>query len=257
MLLYVVTMTNSSSNSDVKKLESFFRRHLIARLDELQRTLDVSGRTVFRVLVRMGYLSSYSHTGKYYTLRRTPSFDADGLWAHCGVLFSSHGTLRNTVVYLVAKSPAGHTYAELQGRLRLRVYDTLHDLVAARKIGRADIEQFYLYVSAEPKTAEAQIAARQRLIAEPPRPGPLPDAAVVIEVLLAVIHSSKPDVGQLRRSCGPKGKRSLWSRSKGYGPITSWVKKSPLHGDRGGKSAVGPSASGLATSDLRRSGDQG
>ena len=92
------------------------------------------------------------------------------------MLFSSHGTLRNTVVYLVNKAPAGHTHAELQDRLRLRVYDTLHDLVAAREIACADIERLYLYVSAEQKTAEAQIAARQRLNAEPPRPGPLPDA---------------------------------------------------------------------------------
>jgi hypothetical protein len=199
-------MTDSSSNSSVKKLESFFRHRLIARLDELQRTLDVSGRTVFRVLGRMGYLSSYSHAGKYYTLARTPSFDADGLWAHSGVLFSSHGTLRNTVVHLVNKAWAGHTHAELQDRLRLRVYDTLHDLVAAREIGRAEIERLYLYVSAEPKTAEAQVAARQHLIAELPRPGPLPDAAVVIEVLLAVIHSPKPDIGEVAALMRAQGK---------------------------------------------------
>jgi hypothetical protein len=199
-------MTDSYSNPNVKKLENFFRHRLIARLDELQRTLDVSGRTVFRVLARMGYLSSYSHAGKYYTLARTPSFNADGLWEHSGVLFSSHGTLRNTVVYLVNKARAGHTHPELQDRLRLRVYDTLHDLVAAGEIGRAEIEHFYLYVSAGPTAAEAQIAARQRLIAEPPPPGPLPDAAVVIEVLLAVIHSPKPDVATVAALMRAQGK---------------------------------------------------
>src|SRR4030042_5559512 len=140
----VATMTTTSSSFSVKKIDNFFRHRLIARLDELERTLDSSGRTVFRVLGKMGYLSSYSHAGKYYTLARIPSFDADGLWAHSGVLFSSHGTLRNTVVYLVKNAPAGHTHAELQGRLSLRVYDTLHDLVAGREISRADIERLYL-----------------------------------------------------------------------------------------------------------------
>jgi hypothetical protein len=199
-------MTYSSSDSNVKKLEGFFRHRLIARLDELQRTLDVSGRTVFRVLGRMGYLSSYSHAGKYYTLARIPSFDADGLWAHSGVLFSGHGTLRNTVVYLVNKAPTGHTHAELQDHLRLRVYDTLHDLVAAREIACADIEQLYVYVSGEHKTAEAQIAARRRLNAELLRPVPLPDAAVIIEVLLAVIHSPKPDIGEVAALMRAQGK---------------------------------------------------
>jgi hypothetical protein len=200
-------MTDSANNPNVKKLENFFRHRSVARLDELRRTLHVSGRTVFRILSRMGYLSSYSHAGKYYTLARTPSFDADGLWAHSGVLFSSHRTLRNTVVYLVNKASAGHTHPELQDRLRLRVYDTLHDLVAVREIGRAEIERLYLYVSAEPKAAEAQIAERQRLIAAVPLPsGPLPDPAVVIEVLLAVIHSPEPDVAALAALMQAQGK---------------------------------------------------
>jgi len=199
-------MTDSSSNPNIKKLKSYFRHRLIARLDEMQRTLDVSGRTVFRVLRRMGYLSSYSHAGKYYTLGQTPSFDADGLWAHSGVLFSSHGTLRNTVVYLVNKAPAGHTHAELQDRLRLRVYDTLHDLVAAREIGCADIERLYLYVSAEQERAKAQIAERRRRITEPPQSGPLPDPAIVIEVLLAVIHSPQPDIGAIGALMRAQGK---------------------------------------------------
>jgi hypothetical protein len=199
-------MTISSSSPNVKKLESFFRHRLIARLDELQRTLGVCGRTVFRVLVRMGYLSSYSHAGKYYTLARTPSFDADGLWVHSGVLFSSHGTLRNTVVYLVNKAVAGHTHAELQDRLRLRVYDTLHDLATAREIACVNIEQLYVYVSAEQKTAEAQIAERRRLNAAALRSFALPEAAVVIEVLLAVIHSPKPEIKEVAALMRVQGK---------------------------------------------------
>ena len=97
-------MTDSANNPNVKKLENFFRHRPIALLDELRRVLRTSGRTVFRILGRMGYLSSYSHAGKYYTLAKTPSFDADGLWTHWGVLFSIHRTLRNTIVHLVTKA---------------------------------------------------------------------------------------------------------------------------------------------------------
>ena len=198
-------MTDLTNNPNVKKLERFFGHRPIARLDELRGALQVSGRTIFRILGTVGYLSSYSHAGKYYTLARTPSFDADGLWAHSGVLFSSHRTLRRTVVHLVNKAPAGDTHRELQDRLRLRVYDTLHDLVAAGEIGRAEVERLSLYVSAEPTVAEAQIAERQRRIAEPP-PGRLPDPAVVIEVLLAVIHSPKPDVAAVAALMRAQGK---------------------------------------------------
>jgi hypothetical protein len=220
-------MTNSSSNPNIKKLESFFRHRLTARLDELQRALDVSGRTVFRVLGQVGYLSSYSHAGKYYTLAQIPSFDVDGLWAHAGILFSSHGTLRNTIVHMINKAAGGHTHSELQDRLRLRVYDTLHDLVAAREIARADIERLYLYVSAERERADAQIAERQRLIAQLSRPGPLPDAAVVIEVLLAVIHSPKPNVETVAAFLLAQGKTITREQVEAVWAHYELVKKTP------------------------------
>jgi hypothetical protein len=199
-------MTDTVNHPNVRKLERLFRHRPIARLDELRRVLGVSGRTVFRILGKVGYLSSYSHAGRYYTLERIPVFDGDGLWAHSGVLFSSHRTLRGTVVHLVGRAPAGCTHPELRDRLRLRVYDTLHDLVAAGEIGRTEMERLYLYVSTEPAMARAQIAERQRLIAGPPPLGPLPDPAVVIEVLLAVIHSPRPDIAAIAAQLRAQGK---------------------------------------------------
>ena len=40
---------------------------------------DMRESAVTRRLAAMGYLSSYSHAGRYYTLERTPDFDRDGL----------------------------------------------------------------------------------------------------------------------------------------------------------------------------------
>ncbi|HLC05234.1 MAG TPA: hypothetical protein VJK02_19545 [Anaerolineales bacterium] len=198
-------MTDSAPT--VHKLEKFFNRKSIARLDELRRALNSSGRTVFRVMGRMGYLSSYSHSGRYYTLEKIPSFDPDGLWEHAGVLFSRYGTLRATIVEVVSKALAGHTHAELQLRLRLRVHDTLHDLVEAGEVGRIEVERLYLYVSTEPTRAEAQLAERRRIATEPSPPArPLLDPSVVIEVLLGVIHSPRPDAAALAALLQAQGK---------------------------------------------------
>ena len=86
------------------------------------------------------------------------------------------------------------------------MYDTLHDLVAAGEISRTEWERLFLFVSAEPSTAREQIARRQRLIAEAPPPTPLPDPAVVIEVLLGVIHSPRPDVAAVAAQLRARGK---------------------------------------------------
>ena len=140
------------SIQSVSRLNQLFRRRRAVLLDDLRRALDTTSRTtIFRVLKAVGYFTSYSHAGRYYTLRRIPKFDRWGLWAWQGIGFSSRGTLRATAVFLVEQSPAGLTHQELQQRLGLRVYDTVRSLVADGAITREHVADVYLYLAADPK----------------------------------------------------------------------------------------------------------
>ena len=173
-----------------------FIRHPIAKLGELCRTLRVSGRTVFRLLSKIGYHSSYSHAGRFYTLTGIPCFGKWGLWFYNGVGFSGHGTLRKTVIFLVEEAPAGHTHQELEAILNLRVHDTLRALVNEKCIARREVDAIYVYVSAEPSTAKKQLEKRRKLsvpTSVQPTPTAAPDAARIIEVLLAVIQRPEAD----------------------------------------------------------------
>lgn len=185
-------MTNTPAHDDrLDALQRRFARQPVLRLDQLQRALRTSGRTVVRALAALGYHSSYSHAGRYYTLRRIPTFDTHGLWSQGEVRFSAHGTLRATVVVLVTQSPTGHTHDELQAILGLRVHDTLRALVESTKLSRARFELLYVYLHPDPKRAAAQLARRQAQAraAAPVAPtrGPL-DLARVVDVLVAVIQ---------------------------------------------------------------------
>jgi hypothetical protein len=171
-------------------LEQLFHRKPVATVDDLRRALDVKSRTtVLKALQTAGYLSSYTHAGQYYTLKRIPTFDAQGLWFYGNVRFSSHGTLRATVVCLVGHAPAGHTHDELQVCLGLRVQDTLRSLVQSKLIAREPVAALYVYVDTDPKVAAVQLARRRKRKGSPP---PL-DLARTIEVLVAVIHAPKDD----------------------------------------------------------------
>jgi hypothetical protein len=183
-------MPSSDETSDV--LVRFFRRHVIANLDQLFDALGTRSRmTVFRRLSTAGYLSSYSHAGRYYTLRDIPRFDTDGLWQHAGVLFSRDGTLRSTVRRLVEEADAGQFHRELQLRVGLRVHNTLANLVEDKLLGREALQGEYLYVSADETRAAAQVERRTRMGASvaPPLQEEL-TPALVIEVLLEVIHGT-------------------------------------------------------------------
>src|ERR1700724_1859960 len=78
-------------------LRSLLLRTKIATLEELKNALatqvDVS---VSRKLKPLDYLSSYSHRGRYYTLREIANFDGQGLWSQADIWFSRSGTLLAT-----------------------------------------------------------------------------------------------------------------------------------------------------------------
>src|SRR5258705_8893482 len=54
----------------------------VAPLPDLKRALGTDvDLTVFRKLKELDYLTSYSHGGRFYTLREIARFGADGLWS--------------------------------------------------------------------------------------------------------------------------------------------------------------------------------
>lgn len=191
-----------------KALLKLFQRHPIADLDTLFGVLETTSRmSVFRRLSPLGYLTSYSHNGRYYTLADIPDFDADGLWRHRGACFSRRGSLKATVEHLVHVAEAGRTHAELRVRLQVRVHNTLLGLVRHGRIGREHFGALYLYVHADPEAAMAQLARRQELETAETRVQEAPlTVALIIEVLVEVINGAEviPDPGTVSERLGAR-----------------------------------------------------
>jgi len=157
----------------IKLMQALVRRRCVVALDALSEVLGTHSRmTVFRRLKGVGYFSSFSHGGRYYTLAAVPAFDDLGLWFYKGIGFSRAGTLKETVARQIDVAPEGHTHAELQRVLRVRVHNTLHELVREGRIGRERWRHVSLYVSARPQRAAEQLSRRQeaaRMLAEAQR----------------------------------------------------------------------------------------
>ena len=182
-------LNQSDSQEALKKL---FRRFPVADLDTLCKTLRTSSRmSIFRRLREIGYFSSYTHTGRYYTLADVPQFDDYGLWTHQGIGFSQFGTLRATIIQLVNKSPTGHTHMELNNLLRIRAHNTLLKLVQEDRVGREYIEKMYLYVSADSDHAAEQISRRRVQLTDNQKAIPHIPTTTVIEVLIETIHAGQ------------------------------------------------------------------
>ncbi len=71
------------------ELRSFLLRNQIATVHEMKQALGTAvDVTVFRKLKPLDYLVSYSHRGRYYTLREIARFDDMGLWSQEDIWFS-------------------------------------------------------------------------------------------------------------------------------------------------------------------------
>jgi len=149
----------------LQALKQFFDRHKIATLDQLREALGNPARcTVFRKLSDLHYLSSYSHRGKYYTLKSIARFSEQGLWSFRSVWFSRFGNLLQTCQAFVHHSEAGYSASELKDILQVKTKHALTKLVRDGRLVRETFNSVYVYLSAQKDVGSRQIKARKALL---------------------------------------------------------------------------------------------
>lgn len=162
-------------------LRRFLQKHLTATLDQLKSVLRTSATmTVFRKLKALGYRTSYSHRGRYYTLASLPQFDPQGLWSHESAWFSCQGNLLQTTAYWVEQAQAGFTAGELQSQLHVEVKSPLLQLYRRQQIHREELGGVYVYLATEPDQRQRQRMCRLDR--------PLPDALETGSLSAAASH---------------------------------------------------------------------
>jgi len=150
------------------ELRSLLLRSKTATLDELKQALGTAvDVTIFRKLKPLDYLTSYSHRGRYYTLREIARFDDKGLWSQADVWFSQYGTLLATAESFVNRSPRGYFADELARALHVEVQDALHQLAQQRRLTRQIVSGLYLYTASDRAIQQGQLLTRRNVEALP------------------------------------------------------------------------------------------
>lgn len=168
-------------------VERLLQKRTIATMDELKKALKTDvDVTVFRKLKQLDYLTSYSHRGRYYSLKKLASFDEDGLWLLGSVCFSVYGTLVATAERFVKQAGAGYYSNELERILRVGVKETLLRLYRKGSVSRERISNRYLYCSAVQFERRQQLLSRQAMESEPEH-GRLPLGEIHDELKAAII----------------------------------------------------------------------
>jgi hypothetical protein len=215
-----------------QKIRVLFRKTLVIPMAEIERGVaSRSRRSLFRDLTSLGYLSSYTHSGRYFTLPTAPAFDVDGLWRWQGIGFSREGSLQATVAHLVERSDTGWTQRELQLRLGARAHNALLERVESKRLGRQKVQGQYVYFAAEGVRARTQFDGRRALGAVGAE---LVPTALEVEILLELIHGVR----------GPPEATTVAARLQARGldaPVTHVVSVLERYDFEGKKTASCPS----------------
>ncbi len=147
--------------SIIQKIEEFILSKKIVTFKELQEYIGNTSRmTIIRRLRELSYLSSYSHTGKYYTIGSIPKFSEEGLWNYNSVYFSKFGTLINTCLAFVNNSESGYLTKELQDKLHVDVKFSLIELQKRGKLYREKCRGGYVYFNKHFPRRKQQLIVR-------------------------------------------------------------------------------------------------
>ncbi len=182
-------------------LVSFFEKQPCWMIEPLSVELNYSVPSVRRFLSQVGYYSSFTHNGKWYTLQSVPKFSRDGLWFYGNIGFSNVGSLTKTLIKLVSRSQAGMTAEILGEKLRSRrCHTVLVQLSRRGKLQREKLGRSYVYFAADSHIAASQ--CRSLTLKNLPSI-PLP-AEIAVLVLVEFIHSPDSGSQQLAQAIADK-----------------------------------------------------
>jgi hypothetical protein len=184
-----------SPPNDVKQgLIAVFSNQPCWMIDPLAKQLEYSIPSVRRFLAQIGYYSSFTHNGRWYTLASIPRFSRQGLWFHQDIGFSRAGSLTNTLIALVTKSAAGMTADQLCKTLRCRCHSVLVKLVRQDRLQRQKRGRAYVYLAPDDQTARSQFQAIEKAEAV------LLPAEIAVLVLAEYIRTPGADFANLAKT---------------------------------------------------------
>ena len=194
---------NMTKKATLDALRVLFEKQKVLDIHHLYKAINTTSRaTVFRYLQDLKHLTSYTQSGKYYTLPEIAQFDDDGFWYYGEIGFSARGTLIKTLAHVITMSESGKTNSELEKYFRTRVQESLRTLLSTNIIKRKKIANRQLYVNSDPTIGDLQIKKRIRV-------GPRKRLSewIIAEILIEAVRCSAtpPQIEDVAKRLSKRG----------------------------------------------------
>lgn len=194
-------MRPRNTQYDIKTINTFKLKKILTII-QTTKILNCSIRTTHRRLKEWKAYTSYNKNGKYYTLPFIPKFNKKGIWYFQGVYFSKHGTLKNTIIYLVRMSNEGLTNSKLAEIIGINPHSLMGQFKHFPELRKEKHHKQIIYFSDDEEKYKLQKENRF-----PPQPSTLelPPDAISIIILVELVHNPGMNSIELVKRLGKKG----------------------------------------------------
>lgn len=193
---------------ELQDILKIFQQRKVLTKQELLQEAGCSTMTLWRLLSKHGYFTSYNDNARHYTIAGIPKFDEHGLWSYRKVRFSKWGSLTKTIVGLVQESSTGLTAGQLEQLLGIKnVKPALTRLVEKKSLTREKIGGRFVYFPVEPETQAKQQKHRKEEIEKAQAERSLPPLEQIVSLLVEIIKHPQQTPQQWARRLARQGIR--------------------------------------------------
>ena len=185
------------------RLQQLFMQKTCWTIDELCVAMQYAAISIRRYLKELGYLSSFTHNSKWYTLLSIATFNKDGIWFYERIGFSKHGNLKQTILFFIHKSPQGLSAKELAEKLSIPCHSVLNHLYKAGRIDRLKSGKGFIYLSKDERKNKQQLLRLQLQSGQFGKPEKLSPHAAIF-VLTEYIKNPQASFEELSRAVTKK-----------------------------------------------------
>lgn len=193
---------------ELQDILKVFQERKVLTKQELLQEAGCSTMTLWRLLSKHGYFTSYNDNARYYTIAGIPKFDQHGLWSYRKIRFSQWGSLTKTIVGLVQESSTGLTAGQLEQLLDIRnAKPALTRLVEKNSLTREKIGGRFVYFPAEDETRAKQQKHRIEGTEKAQAERSLPPLEHIVSLLVEIIKHPQQTTRQWARRLARQGIR--------------------------------------------------
>ncbi len=136
----------ASKNERQTLVKNIIYTKKIQTFEQILKQVDCSGPTLRRDIRWIKGITSFTHQGRFVTLKDIPKFDKNGIWFYRNVGFTKYKNSLELIIHLINNSKEGLSREQIQDILTIKIFQQIQTLLKRNELYRIKIGNKYIYL---------------------------------------------------------------------------------------------------------------